>query len=104
MRLGLIAAALAALAALAVPAAAEMQQVQPGRYRCAPAPGEGADQQIVPLQVGREMRVAFRLIREEKGWTSPPTAAIILQGPNGRSHIALGKAVNDPFEMYAAVS
>ncbi|MFL6741967.1 MAG: hypothetical protein ACJ8D6_05165 [Sphingomicrobium sp.] len=88
------------LAASAPAATADMPQVQPGRYRCS-SPGAGSDRAILPLQPGRELRVAFRLARSSA--IRRTLAFIRFEGPHGPSRIAVGKARTDRPRMYAAV-
>jgi len=82
------------------PAAPAMPQVQPGRYLCAPAAGENLGEYIFPLKVGEEMRVAFRLLDENPLAEHPAVAGLQLEGSNGVTDILVGRAVNDPFQMF----
>ena len=85
-------------------AAPPMQQTQPGRFACNAPAGRPLNQEIVPLTAGQELRVAFRLLREDPNGTHPAAAAVIVHTPGGASTIAVGRAVNDPFQMFAAVA
>jgi TonB family protein len=80
-----------------------MPQVQPGRYRCAPTGQGGLSQEIVALKRGEEMRVAFRLKDQNPLAQHPAVAGLQLEGPNGTTHILVGRAVNDPFQMFAVL-
>lgn len=98
------AAAAASLAlALASPAAGEMPQVEPGRFQCNAPAGRPLNQDLVPMRLEQELRVAFRLIREDPSAEHPATAAVMLESPSGRATVVLGRAVNDPFAMFVAL-
>jgi TonB family protein len=86
------------------PAAPAMRQVQPGRYACNTAAGEYGQQDIIPLQPGKEMRLAFRLVEENVSEEREAMAAVYFIGPNGKSRIAVGKAQNDRTQIFVAVS
>lgn len=89
-----------------VPAAAagqQMQLTQPGRFRCNAPAGQRVDQELVPLRPGQELRLAMRLIREAEGATHPGTSGLLWLSPKGRSVVGIGRAIYDPFQMYAAV-
>jgi len=83
-----------AFAALAVasPAAAEMKQVEPGHYLCAAPAGYAQNQDIVPLQVGEQLRLRVRLNKEnfDPRWTV--SAAVEFEAKNGRRSVVIGKA------------
>ncbi|MFL6741962.1 MAG: energy transducer TonB [Sphingomicrobium sp.] len=87
-----------------VPVAAgqRMQQIQPGRFRCNAPAGHRVDQELVPLRPGQDLRLAMRLIREAEGATHPGTSGLLWLSPRGRSVVGVGRAVHDPFQMYAA--
>jgi hypothetical protein len=89
---------------LASSARANMPEKQPGLYQCNTAAGKFLQQEIVPLQRGQEMRLAFRLVEEHfsEQWTV--LAAVYFIGPKGKSRIAVGKAQNDRSKMYVSVS
>ncbi len=91
--------------ALAAPAAAapDMVETELGRYKCDTAAGDYAQHTIVPLQVGKEMRVAFRLNADHDSPKYPAMTGVYFDGPLGRSRVVVGKASNDRFQMYAAV-
>jgi len=96
-----------ALAALvtASPAAADMPQVQPGRYHCLPTEqSRTLYQGLVPITPGVELRLGVRLLNEMPEGQERPTVALMFNGPNGNSHIAIGQAVKEGFEMYTAVT
>ena len=86
---------------VAAPAAADMAQVGPGRYRCSAA-GAGSERGIVPLRPGGELRVAFRMTRSHPFRRA--LAFVRFDGPQGASRIAVGKARTDRPRMYAAVN
>jgi TonB family protein len=87
----------------AAPAPPAMEQAGPGRYLCRTAAGHFAQQGIMPLQPGQEMRVAFRLNHDNESEQFPTLAVVYFEGPKGKSRIALGKARNDRLQMYVAV-
>ena len=89
-----------ALAAAVGPGPADMPQVAPGRYRCALS-AAGSERAIVPLQPGRELRLAFRMTKLHP--FRRPLAFVQFDGPDGPSRIAVGKARTDRPRMYAAV-
>lgn len=95
------ASTLAAMAtALAAPvAAADMPQVGPGRYRCS-LPSAGSERSIMPLQPGRELRIAFRMTRSDP--VRRELAFIRFDGPDGPSRIAVGRAGADLPRLYAS--
>jgi TonB family protein len=86
------------------PAADRMEEVQPGHYVCNAAAGEFKQQEILPLQPGQEMRLAFRLAEEHVSAQWTVMAAAYFIGPNGKSRIAVGKAQNDRSQIFVAVS
>ena len=87
------------------PAAPAMPLVQPGRYRCTPpADATSLFQDIVPLQPGVEMRVGFRLLRDIPNGSHRATAALKFDGPRGLAAIAVAKAENEGYEMFASVT
>jgi hypothetical protein len=81
-----------------------MPETQPGLYQCNTLAGDFLEQDIVPLQRGQEMRLAFRLVEEHfsEQWTV--LAAVYFIGPKGKSRIAVGKAQNDRSKIYVSVS
>jgi hypothetical protein len=83
--------ALAALA-LGAPTAAEMKQAEPGHYLCAAPAGYAQNQDIVPLQVGEQLRLRVRLNKEnfDPRWTV--SAAVEFEAKNGRRSVVIGKA------------
>jgi hypothetical protein len=95
----------AAFVPLAAPGAAapDMVQTELGRYKCDTPAGHYAQHTIVPLQVGKEMRVAFRLNADHYSEKWPALAVVYFEGPQGKSRVAVGKASNDRFQMYVAV-
>jgi hypothetical protein len=99
-----ISLALAALVLASPICAQDMPQTQPGRFHCQGAPGKNYNQEIVPLKVGEELRVAFRLVRENDGEPDhPPTASLLFHTPDGDSAVSVGQALGDRYQMYAAV-
>jgi len=84
--------------------AQDMPQTAPGRFHCAGAAGKNYNQEIVPLKVGEEMRIAFRMIgANDQQPHHPPTAALLFHTPDGDTAIAVGEAWGDRYQMYAAV-
>jgi len=98
-----LACAACAALILAAPAAAQMPQIDPGRYLCATIAGKGVNQDIVPLKPGQELRLAFRLIDEDKDPTHPPIAVVHFNTAKGSSRIAVGRSVNDPHQMFVVL-
>ena len=82
--------------------ASPMRQTQPGRYLCEAMDGS-ANQEILPLVVDRELRIGFRLVKDDFDSKKAALASIGFEGSAGRSRVAVGKAQNDRFGMYAAV-
>jgi len=81
-----------ALAALApAPAAGQMRLVEPGRLACSAPAGEVRQQDIAPPRVGKELRVAFRLLEEHARPGHPVLAALVLDGAGGRARVAVRK-------------
>ena len=80
-----------------------MEQVEPGRYHCAPPGKNGVGHDIVPLKPGQEMRVAFQLVRENADAEHPAAAGIMFESASGKTYVLVGRAVNDPFQMYAVL-
>jgi hypothetical protein len=77
--------------AFAAPAAAQMQLVEPGRLTCSAPAGEVREQAILPPRVGKELRVAFRLLEEHARAGQPVLAALFLDGAGGRTRVAVRK-------------
>ena len=89
---------------LASPAlAGDMQQVEPGRFRCAPAPTQNFNEEVVPLKPGEELRIAFRLLKDYPGLEGAATASLLFHTADGDTAVSVGKAKYDRFEMFAAV-
>ena len=90
--------------ALAQPAPAQMPQLEPGRYHCTATDDHWSiDQDIVPLKLGQEMRLAFRLIGEDANAKRPARAAVHLKTPAGFPRIARGRSVRDPLQMFVVL-
>lgn len=80
----------------------DMSQVTPGRYRCTAEAGKYWNEDILPLQVGQEMRVAFRMLKENDHPEWHPAASVILETPEGKAWVTVGKARNDIGHLYVA--
>jgi len=97
--------AIAAAALLGSSATAQdMPQTSPGRFHCAGEPGKNYNQEIVPLKLGEEMRIAFRMLKEnDQDPKHPPTASVLFHTSDGETAVSVGQALGDRYHMYAQV-